>query len=218
LLIYEHREHTFHLSFMVISWLGDAGIRIQTKDLTLIIDPPAQTTGFKHGKLTADVVALTQAEGRDADLVSGVTRTIETAGEYEVKQVFFYGLSLPSAPNQIHFRVEAEELSLAHVGSLTHTLDNGELASLEGVDILFIPVGGKSVLSAEAAAELISKIEPRIVIPIQFHVPGDKSGYDGIEKFLKEFGVKASEPQSKIKLAKKDLPAEETLVIVPLID
>lgn len=203
---------------MLISWLGDAGIRLQTKDLAVIIDPPAATTGFSHGKLQADVVALTQSDGRDKSAVQNAVRIIDTPGEYEVKQVFIYGLALPSTPLQVHYRVEAEELSFGHLGSLTRSLDAAELAQLEGVDVLFVPVGGKSVLSAEAATELISQVEPRIVIPIQFHVPGEKIGYEGIEKFLKEFGVKNSEPQSKIKVTKKDLPVEETLVIVPLVD
>lgn len=202
---------------MLISWLGDAGVRLQTKDLTLIIDPPASQTGFRHGKLTADVVALTQDDERDAKIVGGDPRLITTPGEYELKRVFIYGLAIPSTPNQVHWRIEAEELSFGHIANLSRPLDNGDLAQLEGVDVLFIPVGGKSVLGADAAAALISQIEPRIVIPIQFHLPGNTQGYDGVEKFLKEFGVKSSDTHDKIKLAKKDLPAEETLVMVPRV-
>lgn len=199
---------------MQISWLGEAGIRLQTKDATLIIDPPSATTGLKLGKVTADILALTQTDGRDPGLVGGNPFRIDTPGEYERKQIFIYGIGLASEPGRVHFRIEAEEMSFGHLANLDHKLDNGELAQLEGVDILFVPVGGKSVLNADDAAELISQIEPRIVVPIQYHVPGSKLGYGPVEPFLKEMGAKQSEPQAKWKIAKKDLPAEETQVIV----
>lgn len=199
---------------MVISWLGDSGLRLQTKDASLVIDPPAASTGLKPGKLSADIVALTNNEGRDAGLVNEAQLEITTPGEYELKQIFVYGLSLGSDSQNVHFRIEAEELSLGHLGGLNANLENGELEKLEGVDILFVPVGGKTVLDAEKAGDLISKIEPRIVVPIQYHVPGTKFGYGPLEPFLKEMGGKSSEPQAKWKIIKKDLPADETQVVV----
>jgi L-ascorbate metabolism protein UlaG (beta-lactamase superfamily) len=199
---------------MLISWLGDSGLRLQTKEAVVLIDPPDSSTGLKPGKLSGDIVAQTQSERRDVGSVAGANLTITTPGEYELKQVFVYGLHLASDPGKVHFRVEAEELSLGHLGDLNHTLDNGELASLEGVDILFVPVGGKTVLNPEQAGELISKIEPRIVVPIQYHVAGTKLSYGPLEPFLKEMGSKSLEPQDKWKIMKKDLPADETQVVV----
>lgn len=199
---------------MHISWLGDAGIRLQVKDTVILIDPPAAATGFKPTKQAAAVVALTQTADRDVKSVAGEPLIIDAPGEYERQGVFVYGLRLASDPERIHFLVEAEELSLGHLANLNKKLDNGELARLEGVDILFVPVGGKTVLDAEAAAELISQVEPRIVIPIQYKVAGGIANYHDASVFLKEIGAKNVEPQAKYKIVKKDLPAEETQVIV----
>lgn len=199
---------------MVISWLGDAGIRIQTKDATLVIDPPSSETGFRASKQMVDIVAVTKKEGRDPKAVGGEPMVLDTAGEYERKNIFVYGLAIPSEPHQIHWRIEAEELSLGHLGSLQHALENGELAKLEGVDVLFVPVGGGDVLSSARATELISQIEPRIVIPIQYKVPGGKANYGTLDAFLKDLGAKADEPVAKLKLQKKDLPADDTKVVV----
>lgn len=199
---------------MVISWLGDAGIRLQTKDVVVLIDPPGTATGLKPTKQAANIVALTQVDGRDAKSVSGNPFLIDAPGEYERQNVFAYGLTLPGDPGRVHWRFEAEELSLGHLGSLNHPIENGDLATLEGVDILFVPVGGKSVLDAEAAAALISQIEPRIVVPIQFKCPGSTAGYADVAPFLKEMGSKTNQPIDKLKIVKKDLPAEETNVVV----
>ncbi len=199
---------------MHISWLGDAGIRLQVKDTVILIDPPAASTGFKPTKQAAAIVALTQTADRDQKSVTGEPFIINAPGEYERRGVFVYGLRLASDLERVHFRVEAEELSLGHLANLNKKLDNGELAQLEGVDILFIPVGGKTVLDAEAAAELISQVEPRIVIPIQYKVTGGSANYHDASAFLKEIGAKNIEPQAKFKITKKELPAEETQVVV----
>lgn len=198
---------------MVISWLGDAGIRIQTKETVILIDPPSASTGLKPTKQVANIVALTQAEGTDAKSVAGEPFMINSPGEYERQNVFVYGIELPDDNGRVHFRIEAEELSLGHLGSLNMKLDNGQLAAFEGVDILFVPVGGKTVLDADAAATLISQIEPRIVIPIQHKCSGS-TGYADVSAFLKEMGAKSAEATDKLKIIKKDLPAEETRVEV----
>ncbi len=199
---------------MQITWLGDAGIRIQIKDTVLLIDPPAASTGLKPTRQAANIVALTQKEHTDASSVNGDPFIITSPGEYERQGVFIYGIQLPGDADRTHFRIEAEELSLGHLGGIQEKLDDSQLTALEGVDVLFIPVGGKSVYTAEEAATLISQIEPRIVIPIQHQCPGSTAGYASVGLFLKEMGGSAAEPVDKIKITKKDLPSDETQIIV----
>lgn len=199
---------------MIISWLGDAGIRLQSKDTAIIIDPPGNGTGFKATRQAATIVALTESVGRDAGSITGEPLVINSPGEYERQNVFVYGLSLPGDASRIHYRIEAEDMSIGHLAGVATKPDNGQLDAFEGVDILCLPVGGKSVLNAEDAAELISQIEPRIVIPIQYKVSGSTSGYTDVTAFLKEMGAKSSEAVEQFKIIKKDLPAEETQVVV----
>ncbi len=199
---------------MQISWLGEAGIRLQSKDTVVIIDPPDKASGFGPSKQTAQVVAISERAGRDASSLGGDPFVIDLPGEYERQGVFFYGVQLPPDPGRIHFRIEVEDMSLGHLGGLTKKLDNGDLAQFEGVDILFVPVGGKTVLDAETAAALISQIEPRIVIPIQYKGKGGTANYSDVGPFLKEIGAKSNEAIDKFKISKKELPAEETQVVV----
>lgn len=198
---------------MIISWLGEAGIRLQTKDAMILIDPPSASTGFKPTRQSADIVALTQSNGRDAKSVGGDPLIIDMPGEYERKNVFVYGVELIPG-GRVHWRLAAEDISLAHLADEPRSLENGQAAQFEGVDILFVPVGGKTVLGPEQAAGLVNLIEPRVVVPIQFHVPGSTAGYGQVEPLLKAMGASRTAGLEKWKITKKDLPSEETAVVV----
>lgn len=199
---------------MQVSWMGEAGIRLQSKETVVLIDPPGAISGLKATRQSAHIVAVTKKEGRDWSSVGGDPFVIDIPGEFERENVFIYGIKLPSEPDHLHFRVEFEDLSIAHLGDLAHGLESGELTQLEGVDILILPVGGKTVMTADQAADLINQIEPRIVIPIQYQASGVKSSYSGIEPFMKAFGGKSTEEQEKFKITKKELPADETQVVL----
>ncbi len=77
-----------------------------------------------------------------------------------------------------------------------------------------IPVGGKYTIDAEQAAEIINQIEPRIVIPMHDKIPGLNVDIVGVEPFLKEMGVGKKEAVDKLTIKKKDLPQEETEIVV----
>ena len=85
--------------------------------------------------------------------------------------------------------------------------------NLGSVDILMIPVGGGSALEAKGANELIASIEPRIVIPMSYQIPGLKAKVGSVENFIKISGL-PEEKMEKFKVAKKDLPQDETRVVI----
>jgi L-ascorbate metabolism protein UlaG (beta-lactamase superfamily) len=100
-----------------------------------------------------------------------------------------------------------------HLGDLGHVLDNKQLEMLVGTDILMIPIGGIFTLDAKKAVEVISQIEPRIVIPMHYKLPDSKIDVEGVEKFIKEIGVKPRE-EEKLKISKRDLPTEDMELVI----
>jgi len=62
--------------------------------------------------------------------------------------------------------------------------------------------------------EIINEIEPRIVIPMHYKIPGLKVDVESADKFLKEMGASKAEKMAKLKISKKDLPQEEMKVIL----
>jgi L-ascorbate metabolism protein UlaG (beta-lactamase superfamily) len=107
-------------------------------------------------------------------------------------------------------------LTIAHLGDIGHTLSDEQLESLEGVDILILPVGGDYTLDAKKAVEVVSQIEPRIVIPMHYKIKGLNLPLDEVDKFNKELGI-SPVIEEKLKISRKDLPQEgmELFVLNP---
>lgn len=212
---------------MVITWLGQSCFKIEGEKSVLVIDPFDTEIGLKLPRLTADVVTVSHdhKDHNNTDAIKGVSSDrpyiINAPGEYEVKNIFVYGI--PSFHDDkkgaergknIIFRYEIDGIKFAHLGDLGHLLENGQIEKLEGLDILMIPVGGTYTIDGKQANELISQLEPRVVIPMHYHVPGSKSKLAGLDTFCKEIGICPKEALPKYKIAKKDLPQDELQVVV----
>ncbi|MDO8584202.1 MAG: MBL fold metallo-hydrolase, partial [bacterium] len=117
-------------------------------------------------------------------------------------------------PSTLMYRFELEGMSVAFLGGLSRKLTDEEAGRLDNVDILLIPVGGGDQLNAKLAAETIQAIEPRIVIPLNYHVDGVKEKLATVDAFCKELGVKNRRDENKLKIARKDLPADDLVVVV----
>lgn len=209
---------------MNISWHGLSCFEINTKtadgEATLVVDPYQNETGLRFPRtLTADIVAVSHDEA-DANNVLGVQGkpfVITIPGEYEVRGVFVYATDTrrkadEKAPHLI-FRIEHEGIVIAHLGSIDRPLTDTELQTLNNVDILMIPVGGGRVLSPKDAAEVIGQIEPRVVIPMTHMIDGVKEKLGTVDAFCKELGVCRREEGTKYKVARRDLPEDDMLIM-----
>lgn len=202
---------------MQISWLGQSAIKIEFKtsqsEGTLIIDPYEHSTETMPRSVASDITILTHGE-KNTIPTSKEGCTIAEAGEYEYKEVLVYGFQTaytPEAP--LIYRLEAEHVTLAHLGLAT-TLDEKLINELQGIDVLMLPIGGSSTMTPERAVELVTKIEPRIVIPYAFNATGTGEDYASPMQFTKLLGQDAPEPQNKFKLAKKDLPSDTLQIVI----
>jgi L-ascorbate metabolism protein UlaG (beta-lactamase superfamily) len=197
---------------MVITYHGDACVRLQGKigprEYTVLLDPyDAKATGLKPLR-PSTVNLVVSTTGSLPEFGDGPYR-ITGPGEYEVQGVMVTGIVVG---DRIIYRLDAEELSIAHLGNLTKPLDEATLDKIGDVDALIIPIGGKGVLTAKQASELIEQIEPKVVVPIQYKLPGAKLPYDGLEAFCKEMGCSAKAAEEKLKLTDKELPEEGVVV------
>ena len=190
-------------------------------------DPFSNSTGRKLPKIIADIVLSSKADEYHGN-VSGVLKrgddimVISGAGEYEVKDVLIYGIEAKNSSdggkkqdiNSIIYKVQMDGLNIVFLGDIGFALEEDQLNSLGSTDILMVSVGGARYLSPKKAAELVSKIEPRVVIPMCYKSPSIKEGLASVNDFCKELGASAKETVTKYKITKKDLPAEQTQVVV----
>jgi L-ascorbate metabolism protein UlaG (beta-lactamase superfamily) len=211
---------------MYIQWLGQSCFKIQDKTgpdgITVVTDPFDKSIGLKVPNFEANIVTVSHnhPDHNNAKSLRGEPFIIDSAGEYDIKGVSIYGVESfhdekggQERGNNIIYRFEIDNVSIAHLGDLGHILDNKQLDILAGTDILLIPVGGKYTINSKQAVEVTSQIEPRIVIPMHYKVPGLIMDIDGLDKFLKEIGIKPRQ-EEKLRISKKDLPAEDMELIV----
>ena len=156
---------------MQIVSYGLASIGITTKNIQrevrVVIDPYDNVTGLRFPRTIEAEMILSSHDAPEANniaAVEGKPFVVKLPGEYEVAGVFVYGISAPRKDGSPHiiFLIEAEGLRLAHLGAMDRPLTDDEVTALGDVDILFVPMGGGMVLSADqAAAPNSPAAEPR---------------------------------------------------------
>lgn len=205
---------------MVIQWYGHACFRLtgNSTDATILIDPFDASIGWKLPRMTTDLV-LVSTDTKEHNAIEAVKKgegkepfIVQEAGEYEVRGAIVRGIALSSSSRLFVIRVD--EMTILHCGTLDRELTETELDSIGRVDILILPVGGANVLDAKKANEIVSEIEPRIVIPMQYRMAGLKTDNETADAFFKALSLKAPEAQDKYKILKKDLPAGEMQLVV----
>ncbi len=218
---------------MNIIWHGQSCFSIATQKqnkkegkTSLLIDPFNESMGIKPPKTEADIIFVTHSNKyNNIKINKKETFVIDSAGEYELKNIFIQGIY--SHCNQFSekdkkdkkgintiYVIEAEGMKICHLGAISQKeLAPSQLKEIGEIDLLMIPVGGEQTIGAKEATQLISQIEPRIVIPMYYKIPGLKVDLDDVEPFLKAMGEKQEETQDKLVLQQKDLPVSEMKII-----
>lgn len=210
---------------MEITWYGHSCFRLTERGMATVVTDPYdhRELGLEALKLKADIVTISQDTPANnyAAGVKGDVFRIPGPGEYEIGGVFITGVQAssggkrgePEAANTIYV-IDYNGLTVAHLGNLRRVPQQTEVEALGPVHIALVPVGGGNSLNAAKAAEVISLLEPNLVIPMQYAIPGSELNLDPIGKFLKEMGLVevASIPSLKVTSA-SSLP-EETRVTV----
>jgi L-ascorbate metabolism protein UlaG (beta-lactamase superfamily) len=206
-----------------IDWFGHSCFRLREGGVTIITDPYDKSIGYTMPRVRADMITVShEAPGHAAaSALKSEARVLSKPGEYEVKGVFITGVQTWRAADDpgegkeenTVFVFEFGELTACHLGDLARVLTQAQVEAMPDIDVLMVPVGGGRALDADKAAEVISLLEPRIVIPMHYRTEFVTIPLDPLSKFLKEMGVPEHAPQDSLRVAKSDLP-EETQVVV----
>ena len=210
---------------MELHWLGHSCFRIRARDTTIITDPPARSTGYSLSSLTADVVTIShQHPGHNAiEACTGGPRVIEGPGEYEVAGVLIDGVSTFHDSSQGSERgrntayvIEVEDLRICHLGDLGHVPTAEQSEAMGEIDVLLAPVGGHHTIDAAAAAEVVSLLEPKVVVPMHYRTEVVRAELDTLDPFLKQMGLSEIAPQPRLTLTPSSLPAQTQVVVLDL--
>jgi L-ascorbate metabolism protein UlaG (beta-lactamase superfamily) len=208
---------------MEITWYGLSCFRLTERGLATVVTDPfdSQAVGYETLKLKADIVTVSHnASGHNyTNCVKGYSHLITGPGEFEIGGVFITGIQTngynkqdDTAPRNTLYVFDYEGVTVAHLGDLSRVPSQTEIEALGTVHVALVPVGGGSGLNAAKAAEVISLLEPGIVIPMHYGTPASILKLAPLNKFLKEMGLGDVETQPSLKITKSMIP-EETRVV-----
>jgi L-ascorbate metabolism protein UlaG (beta-lactamase superfamily) len=211
---------------MDITYLGHSSFKLKGKSATVITDPFDQAmVGLKVPPQEADIVTVSHQhpDHNKVDLVSNVSRVIDGPGEYEISGVSVVGLpsyhddqkGAERGKNTIYV-YEIEDLRLAHLGDLGHTLSADTIEEIGAIDILMIPVGGKYTIDAQTAVKVIQSIEPSIIIPMHYKMDGMSEMFNElttVQDFITAAGI-PSETLDKLSIKKGDIGEEQKIIVL----
>ncbi|MCX6705491.1 MAG: MBL fold metallo-hydrolase, partial [Candidatus Woesebacteria bacterium] len=110
------------------------------------------------------------------------------------------------------YTVALEGMNLCFLGALgDKELSIETKEAIDGIDILFVPIGGEGVLDPAVAHKLAVQFEPKIIIPSHY---GEVGITNSLKMFLKEAGEEGVKPVDKLTIKKKDLEGKEGEIII----
>ncbi len=207
-----------------ISWLGRTCFRLRGREATIVTDPYNKRLGYDFGKPRADIVSCSRfgEAYHFLEAIKGEPKVVEGPGEYEINDVFITGIGTYAdsengkkrGKNTVYI-YDLEGMQICHLGAIGHPPSSEQLEQMNNVDVLIIPVGGNTTLNAQQASELISAIEPHIVIPMHYKIEGLDNDLEDLTRFAKEMGMTATS-QDKLNLKPSDVPDGTKMVVLGL--
>ncbi len=123
---------------------------------------------------------------------------VDCPGEYDIKDVFIKGIQ---DDGHIIYALDINGEKLVYLSGLAgDDLDARRLEQLGEVHVLIAALdGGK--LDARSAAKLVNRIEPRLVIPMNY-------GEEDLKQFMKILGVEVRQQEDSLQVQADSLPEE----------
>jgi L-ascorbate metabolism protein UlaG (beta-lactamase superfamily) len=180
-----------------IEYKGGNTVIVSTKKATIVADPKLSLVGLKDIVIKDAVEIATEARfatnGQDAKIL------IEGPGEYGIGDFDIRGIAAQrhldsEAQPKIStiYRIEVGDVRIGLIGNIYEKLSEDQLEELGVIDIVIVPVGGNGyTLDATGAANLVGKIDPKLVIPIHYadNALSYEVAQDSLDTFVKQLGA-----------------------------
>lgn len=213
-----------------IYFYGQACFKVKGKTTSIVFDPYDDVyTGLPRLKVDADIVCVTHQhqDHNNSAVIKGALENespfvISGAGEYEKKGINIVGVSSYHDDSEGRERGEntiyvaaVDGVNIVHLGDLGQKkLTEEQVSELSTCDVLLIPVGGVYTIEASSAPDIIAQLEPKVIIPMHYKLPGLKFDLASVDEFLKTMGKEGLEAVSKYSISQEKLPEEPEVVLL----
>jgi len=210
---------------MEITWYGHSCFRLTERRMATVVTDPFDSAviGYSPLRLKAEIVTISHdAEGHNFNkAVKGTSHLITGPGEYEIGGVFITAVQTnghtktdTGEPRNTLYVFDYDGITIAHLGDLKQVPSQTQVEALGAVNVALVPVGGGGGLNAAKAAEVISLLEPNLVVPMHYATNNVKLKLDSLDKFLKEMGLSTVQPEPSLKVTRTALPQETRVVVL----
>ena len=209
---------------MEINWYGHSCFRFTERGLATVITDPYdhEVIGYQPLSLRGNIVSV--SHDSPGHSFTSVVKTkpweITGPGEFEIGGVFITAVQTNTRKREkdekrnILCVFDYNGVAVAHLGDIRQVPSQSQVEALGTVDIALVPVGAGGGLNAAKAAEVVSLLEPGIVIPMHYSTPDCKIELESLDKFLKEMGLSDIQPEASLKITKSLIPTETRVVVL----
>jgi len=209
---------------MKIKYLGHACFVITSdKGIKIITDPYVTGGGLTYGEIkeSGDIVTVSHEHGDHSNVAAVKGNPEVVRGVAEIKGIEFK--AIPSYHDDAGGRLrgkntvfcfEVDGIRVCHLGDLGHQLSAQQVAELDKVDILLIPVGGFYTIDAKVATQVGNKLTPKVIIPM--HYKTDKCGFPiaGVDEFLRGKKEVSRLDASEAEFKPEELPTTTQIIVL----
>ena len=211
---------------MLITYHGHAEFMIELQDgFRIVTDPYDAHVGYEMKEHACDAVLVSHGHGDHnyTHKLTGAFARVDKEGAWHLGENVRVD-ALPSVHDEeggakrgknLIMRLQAEGLTLVHLGDQGDDLTEQQRKQLGKVDILMIPVGGFYTIDAQKAKTLVEKLQPRVVIPMHYKTKVNADWPIADEKpFLQLMGQPDVQPMPLIRITKGDLAQQPQLAVL----
>ena len=207
---------------MELWWLGHSCFRLRGKDVTVITDPFDHSSGYVLGKVAADVVTVSNSHPHHNAVseVGGSPTVLDGPGEFEIRGTLITGVrtgvpvgALAPSRNTAYI-LTIDDVTVCHLGDLARLPNAEQIELMKDVHVLLVPVGGHCTIGPAEAVEVISQLEPKIVVPMHYATDVSTAELEPVDRFLREMGIGQTEPVARLNVTRSSLPDEPTVMLL----
>lgn len=211
---------------VTIKWLGHSSFLISLDDtLRIVTDPFDSTVGYPLPDESADIcmVSHDHFDHNCVSVIKGNPQVVKGVGEKQAKGIRFKGVGSFHDETQGSQRgentiwtLELGGIKLAHLGDLGIDLSDSQVKEIGAVDILFVPTGGFYTIDAATAFRVVSKLKPKVVIPMHFKMAfmGKNFPIAPVDEFLRGKDNVVKVDGNSVRFTKESLPEKTTIYVL----
>lgn len=174
---------------MNIKYLGHSCFLIS--GVFSVVTDPFSDIGYKMEKVSADFCLISHGhfDHNAAENVSGATiiegESSLLGRKIDLERIKTFHDDKNGALRGVNWasKFTLEGVTFCHLGDIGERFSEETAKKLTGVDVLFIPVGGKYTIDEKTARQYVDYIKPEIVVPMHYKTPRSKIDIRSVDGF-----------------------------------